>query len=496
MKLNQLLKNIPGCQIKGPQEVIITGISANSKLVSPGNLFIAKKGEAFDGGKFISEAIEKGACAIATDLFDPLLKEVVQVIHPAVSAIESDLAAEYYQNPSDELLMIGMTGTNGKTTTSFIMKYLLDAIKGPCGLIGTIEYIVGDRRYPATRTTPDVTTNHKLLREMVDYGCRSAVMEATSHALTQGRLDKIDFDLAIFTNLTWDHLDYHVTMESYCQAKNQLFRGLGKNARKKKSPKWALVNQDSSWTPQIIQDCGASILSYGIDRPADLWATNIELDNRQTKTTLHYQGKAIRCSWPLIGRFNVYNCLAAIGALLTQGFTLESLTEIISRMPPVRGRLEAVKNDLDLKIYVDYAHTDDALKNVLSTLTELKTGKLITVFGCGGDRDIAKRPKMARACEEYADLSIVTSDNPRSENPEAICRAVVEGFINKESYVVEPDRRAAIRQAILMAGKDDLILIAGKGHETYQIFAHQTIDFDDCQVAAEICSEIAQLQEE
>lgn len=495
MKLNRLLKDVKGCVIEGPQEVSITGISANSKSIGPGNLFIAKKGQAHDGGKYIVEAIAKGACAVLTEQFDPSLKQVTQVIHPHVSEIESELAAEYYQYPSDELFMVGMTGTNGKTTTSFIIKYLLDAFKGPCGLIGTIEYIVGDCRYPATRTTPDVTTNHKLLKDMLHQGCRSAVMEVTSHALKQGRVDRIDFDVAIFSNLTWDHLDYHITMEQYCEAKNQLFRDLGKNIRKKKSLKWAVVNQDSPWMPQIIKECRAFVMTYGIDRPADLWATDIQLGKQETKATLHYQGKACKCSWPLIGRFNVYNCLAAIGSLLTQGFSLESLTEKLSTMPSVRGRLEAVRNDLGLKIYVDYAHTDDALKNVLSTLFEVKTGKLITVFGCGGDRDIAKRPKMAKACEDYSDLSIVTSDNPRSENPDAICDSIVAGFNHKESYIVELDRREAIRKAIQMAKQDDLVLIAGKGHETYQIFAHQTIDFDDCQVAAEICSEIAQLKE-
>jgi UDP-N-acetylmuramoyl-L-alanyl-D-glutamate--2,6-diaminopimelate ligase len=492
MKLSQLLQNIPGCLINGSAEVLITGISANSKLIKPGNLFIAKKGQAFDGTQFIHEAIERGASAILTDKFEATTKDITQIIYADVAEIESKLAVEYYRNPSDELLMIGMTGTNGKTTTSFILKYLLNAFKGPCGLIGTIEYIVGDKSYPASRTTPDVISNHRLLREMLHYESHSAVMEVTSHALKQGRVDQIDFDVAIFTNLTWDHLDYHETMENYCEAKNQLFRELGAHVRHKKSPKWAVVNQDSPWMAQIIKGCTASIFTYGIDHPADLWASEIKLSSNRTQVLLHHQGKIIPCSWPLVGRFNVYNCLAAIGTLLTQGFSLESIIEKMSQMPSVRGRLEAVKNALDLKIYVDYAHTDDALENVLSTLSELKTGKIITVFGCGGDRDTAKRPKMAKACEKYADLSIVTSDNPRSENPDIICRAIIEGFTSKGSYIVEPDRKAAIRKAILMAEQEDLILIAGKGHETYQIFAHQTIDFDDCQVAAEICTEIAQ----
>lgn len=492
MKLKQLLKKIPECLIRGSDEVVITGISANSKLIAAGNLFIAKKGQAHDGGRFISEAIERGALAILSDHFDPSFAQVTQLIHPDPAAIESLLAAEYYRHPCDELLMVGITGTNGKTTTSFIIKYLLDCFKGPCGLIGTIEYIIGAKKVQAARTTPDVTANHRFLREMLDQGCRSAVMEVTSHALIQGRVDRIDFDVALFTNLTQDHLDYHATMEEYCKAKNQLFRQLGEQRRNKCGQKWAVVNQDSPWASQITEGCRESILTYGIDGPADLRASNIYLDKLGTHASLTYQGETLSCRWPLIGRFNVYNCLAAMATLLTQGCSFSEIADKMVHLPAVRGRLESVKNALGLKIYVDYAHTDDALVNVLTTLNEVKSGKLITVFGCGGDRDTSKRPKMAKACEDYSDFSFVTSDNPRSENPEEICRAVVAGFKQNDSYHVEIDRRQAIRKAIQMATPEDLILIAGKGHETYQIFANQTIDFDDCSIAAEICSEIAQ----
>lgn len=492
MKLKQLLKEIPECLLKGSDEITITGVSANSQSIAAGNLFIAKKGQAHDGGKFISEAIEKGALAILTDRFDPSHSQVAQLIHPDPAAIESLIAAEYYRHPSDELLMVGITGTNGKTTTSFIIKYLLDCFKGSCGLIGTIEYIIGEKKIQAARTTPDVTANHRFLREMADQGCRSAVMEVTSHALIQGRVDKIDFDVALFTNLTQDHLDYHTTMEEYCKAKNQLFRRLGQERRKKCSPKWAVINQDSPWSSQIVEGCRESILTYGIQSPADLRASNIFLDKQGTHASVSYQDRTLSCSWPLIGRFNVYNCLAAMAALLVQGFPFSEIVEKMVHLPPVRGRLEPVKNALGLKIYVDYAHTDDALINVLSTLSEVKPGRLITVFGCGGDRDTNKRPKMAKACEDHSDFTIVTSDNPRSENPDEICRAIVHGFKQKDSYAVEVDRRKAICKAIQMATPEDLILIAGKGHETYQVFANQTIEFDDCRIAAEICSEIAQ----
>lgn len=493
MKLKKLIKDIPDCQVKGSKEILITGISVNSRVIAPGNLFIAKKGKTFDGGQFIPEAIQAGASAIATDLYDPSLKQVAQVIHPNIASIESILAANYYEHPSHELFMVGITGTNGKTTTSFIVKNLLDCFTGSCGLIGTIEYILGDHRYQATRTTPDVTSNHKMLREMLTHGCRSAVMEVTSHALDQGRVDKIDFDIAIFSNLTLDHLDYHGTMENYGKVKRRLFEQLGKEKSKKKREKWAIVNQDSSWTPYMLQGCVANILSYGIDNNADLKASNIRLEQQGTRALVTHQGKSIDCYWPLVGRFNVYNCLAAMAVALSQNLPLELVSTYMSKVAFVRGRLQPVNNKLGLQIYVDFAHSDDALLNVLATLKEIQTrsGRLIVIFGCGGDRDRAKRPKMAEACECYADLCIVTSDNPRSEDPHIICEEIIRGFSKPGIYQVELDRKAAIQKAIEMARPEDILLIAGKGHETYQVFAHKTIEFDDCKVAAEACDQLA-----
>lgn len=492
MKLKQLLKNIPlkaSLQVRGSNEVNLTGISANSKQIAPGNLFIAKKGQRDDGARYVSEAVAAGACAVVTDVYDPLLN-TTQIICQDPKSIESLLVANYYNYPSDELLMIGITGTNGKTTTSFITKTLLDHLHGPCGLIGTIEYIVGNHRYEATRTTPDVVLNHKMLREMVIQGCRSAVMEVTSHALDQGRVDEIDFDVAIFTNLTLDHLDYHHTMEQYCQAKNRLFSEMGKSHRHKNKPKVAVVNTDSPWSGKVVEGCEVPILSYGIDRPADLMATNIQLGGQGIQLVVSYQGESIPCFWPIVGRFNVYNGLAAIGMALSQNFPLHTIIEKMADILPIRGRLQPVKNALGYQIFVDFAHSDDSLLNVLQTLKELTSGKVITVFGCGGDRDATKRPKMAEASEKYSDFSIVTSDNPRSENPEAICKAIIQGFKSRDSYFIEMDRRMAIKKAIELANSNDIILIAGKGHETYQIFSHQTVKFDDSEVAAEICAEI------
>lgn len=494
MKLKKLLKDISIKAIKGSKEINISGICANSKVVAPGNLFIAKRGRSEDGNRFIPEAIAGGAVAILTDIFNPTLKNIVQLIHPEnakepFQEIEGALAANYYEHPSQNLFLVGITGTNGKTTTSYLIKHLLDSLQIPTGLIGTIEHVVGQHRYQAVRTTPDVTTNHKMLREMVLQGCKAAVMEVTSHGLDQGRVAQIEFDVGVFTNLSVDHLDYHVTMDDYCKAKQLLFKSLKKG--KKNTKKWAVVNADSPWSPQILENCPAEILTYGIESPANLRAINLKLTALGTSFELIYQEKQLSCHLPLVGRFNVYNALAAIEAVLTRGLPLEEIVPRLASFGSVPGRLEPVPNTLGLKIFVDFAHSDDALKSVLETLKEFKTGRIITVFGCGGDRDRTKRPKMARVVEQYSDVIMVTSDNPRSEDPSAICQEIIAGFQSNAHYKIELDRKAAIAMAVEIAEKEDIVLIAGKGHEKYQIFAHQTIEFDDRKVASDSCAQKA-----
>jgi UDP-N-acetylmuramoyl-L-alanyl-D-glutamate--2,6-diaminopimelate ligase len=492
IKLRKVLRGIPGCEVKGSLDISISGISANSQAIVPGNLFIAKQGKTYDGRTFIPQAVSAGACAVVTSLFDPSLEHVVQVIHPEVAAIESRLAANGYEYPSQELWMIGITGTNGKTTISFIISYLLEAFFGVSGLIGTIEYRIGRHHYRATRTTPDVVTNHRMLREMVQEGCSTAVMEVTSHALDQKRVDLIDFDVAIFTNLTLDHLDYHETMERYASAKNLLFRELGQGKSQKQRTKWAIVNADDPWTPRMVENCVARVLSYGMRKEADLRASHILFQRHGTFAQVSYRGESVDCYWPLVGRFNVSNCLAAMAVLLVENVPLAAIARRMPFLPPVLGRLQVVPNPLQLKIYVDFAHSDDALIHVLQTLKEMQVvGRLIVVFGCGGDRDRFKRPKMAQACEKYADICIVTSDNPRSEDPNQICLEIIQGFSSSTQYQVIVDRKAAIQKAIELADPDDMILIAGKGHETYQIFSHETIAFDDCQVAADLCHHLS-----
>ncbi len=486
MKLKKILKDITVADIKGSKEVEISGIGSHSKRMAPGNLFIAKKGRTVDGSRFIHEAIEGGAVAVLTDIYDPTLKSITQLIHPDVASIEGAIAAAYHHNPSQELLTIGITGTNGKTTTSYLIKHLLDAVGLPCGLIGTIEYITGNHRVQAGHTTPDVVTNQKLLREMANHGCKAAVMEVTSHALDQGRVSQIAFDVAIFTNLTPEHLDYHANMEEYGKAKGLLFRSL-KTSTDKKQIKAAIVNADDPYSTLIAKDCSVAQLSYGIERPADVRAYDIELSAKKTCFNIAFQGAVHPIELPLIGRFNIYNSLAAIACGVSQKIPMPQIIKALESFTSVPGRLEFVPNPLDLKIYVDFAHTPDALNNVLQCIKEFTKGRIITVFGCGGDRDPFKRPIMGEVAENYSALSILTSDNPRSEEPLKIIEEIAKGFRNPNNYMIEPDRRLAISKALTLASPEDIILIAGRGHEPYQTFARYTVAFNDCDVARALC---------
>lgn len=484
MKLKRLLKDIPLAMVKGSKEIEITGICSNSKLLAPGNLFVAKKGLTNHGSRFILEAVAAGATAVLTDIYDPFLEDVVQIIHPDVSEIEALFASRFYQHSSDALFLVGITGTNGKTTSSCLIKHLLDGLIGPCGLIGTIEWDVGGHLLTPTHTTPDLITNHKLFYEMVSYGCKAAVMEVSSQALDQGRVRGIEYDAAIFTNLTQDHLDYHKTMEKYAEAKSLLFSSLGKKAVKSFG-KIAIVNADSPYQHAVSKSCPVPILSYGIDAASDVQASELVLSPKGMQFKVVYKDQSHLFHSHLIGRFNVYNCLAAITLALSRSFTLERIAPLIRSFKRVPGRLERVSNARGISIFVDYAHTDDALKNVIETLREIKKGKIITVFGCGGDRDRGKRPKMADVAERFSDHVVVTTDNPRSEDPDTIIKEILSGMKDPRNAIVEPDRKEAIRLAVKMAEGEDIVLIAGKGHERYQIFAHQTFDFDDCKIAAE-----------
>ncbi len=488
IKLKQLLKGIPFLEIKGSKEVEVTGLCNNSKLAVPGSLFFAKKGGKQHGNSFIPEVKEAGCVAVATDMFDPFLKDIVQIIHPDIVALEPVIAERFYDYPSKKLLTVGITGTNGKTTTSYLIKHLLDAVDLPAGLIGTIEWIVKDAVFPSALTTPDVITNQKLLHEMDSVGCKSVVMEVSSHALDQKRVEGIDFDVAIFTNLTEDHLDYHNTMGEYGEAKAKLFASLKKTKGSKKPyPKIAIVNQDSMWHKEMIENLNVSLLTYGLSKEANVRAEQIRLYPNGSECQICFQDEVLPFKTALIGKFNIYNCLAVTAAAIGIGLDLSKVLSILSSFKAVPGRLERVDNEFGKNVFVDYAHTEDALKNVLETLKEITEGRLLCVFGCGGNRDKQKRPKMGAVVEKLADLVFVTSDNPRGEPAEDIVEEILLGIQDKKKICVEVDRRRAIEKAVSQMKVDDVLLIAGKGHEDYQIFSNHTIHFDDRIVAKEYC---------
>lgn len=454
MKLKHLIKDLD-VVVKGSKEIAITGISSDSRTVSPGNLFIAKRGATHDGTQFISQAVNAGAAAIATDIYDPFIKQT-QVIHPCVASLEAKLAARYYGSPSDDLEMAGVTGTKGKTTTSYLIKHFLDGIGHPCGLIGTVETIVGSNRFFSTLTTHDAIANQKLLKEMLLQQCKAAVLEVSSHGLEQGRVAEIGFDLAVFTNLYPDHLDYHKTLDAYAAAKKKLFAQAER----------AIVNADSYWG----QFPGTS---FGIEK-GEIRAVDLMLAADGAQFSI----EGCRFHSPLIGRFNVYNALGAIAAALALGAKLDALPDLLATFPGAPARLQRIGN-----IIIDFAHTGEALENVLQTLKEISKGRVIVVFGCGGNRDPQRRAGMAQAADKWADVSIVTSDNPRHEDPREIAKQIISAFHNPP--LVELDRKKAIQMAIGMAKSEDLVLIAGKGHEKVQIFGSQSVPFDDAAVAKE-----------
>ncbi len=483
MKLKKLLKNIDHVDVRGSKDIEITGLSANSKTVVPGHLFLAKKGLKVDGSDFIEEAVTTGAVAVLTDMYNPFLQGVVQLITPNVAAVEGSLASAFYDHPSHQLFVVGITGTSGKTSTSYMIRHMLDQCNELCGLVGTVEWIVGSQVFPSTMTTPDAITNHKLLREMKDQGCSCCVMEVSSHALHQKRVNQISFDTAVFTNLSRDHLDYHTDMADYASAKALLFSD---------SPdlKVAVINADDPFSEIMTKNCKANIFTYGIDCDADLMAKEIDFNPSGTRFSVCYKQEEELFSTSLIGKFNVYNLLAACAVGITKGYSLKVALNALSTFNGVPGRLQKVPNSKGLHVFVDFAHKPDALANVLSTLQQMKKGKLICLFGCGGNRDRGKRSFMGSIAEKYCDQIILTSDNPRLEDPMQILNDILQGIQDPSKVLIEQDRSEAIRKAIERIGMEDVLLIAGKGHESYQLFAYGKVEFDDRLVAQRHCNDL------
>lgn len=486
MQLEELLQAIPVIASEGDLNREITSIAYDSRKVKPGTLFVATKGEKVDGADFIPQAIQAGAAAIVSERAGIGGDKAAGVFVKNTREALADLAATFYGHPMRELKVAGVTGTNGKTTTAFLLKQICEHYLWRSGLIGTVQYEIGDRVIPAARTTPESLEVHDLLRQMVDAGCKAATMEVSSHALSQARVRGVEFDVAIFTNLTQDHLDYHKTMEAYFQSKASLFTGLAGQAK----PAKAVINTDDGYGQRLVQTLGDSvpIVTYGQGARANFRASNIRIDFNGTSYQLDANGKSYLVRLPLIGAFNVYNSLAAIAGAWVLNINVRQSLLALADAPPVPGRLQVVPGHRSFKVFVDYAHTDDALLNVIKTCRELKPARLIVVFGCGGNRDRTKRPRMGAVVDANADYAIVTSDNPRKEDPEAIIRDILPGMPGKR-YEVVLDRKQAIIRAIELAGDRDIVLLAGKGHETYQEFADHTIPFDDAAIAASAVSD-------
>ena len=459
------------------------GVSVDSRAVAEGDIFIAVRGTASDGHDFIPQAIANGAGYIIREKNTQHTTRDVQcecIVVENTSELPAILAQAANGHPAEKLTNLAVTGTNGKTTVAFLVRSIINRAGPKCGLIGTVTYdTCSGNSYEATLTTPDCLDIAAKQAEMVANGSEYMVIEASSHALSQSRLAQIEFKAAAFTNLAGDHLDYHKSREDYLAAKSRLFSALSPEST-------AVLNGQAPESESIAGQTDAKLLWYSIEEKADLIAHIKSMDTSGTVFELDYLGQSSTVRTPLLGLYNVSNCLAAAGLSLAAGFDLEAVADGLSALEAIPGRLEKVDGG-EFPVIIDYAHTDDALKNVLATLKPLCKGNLRVVFGCGGDRDKTKRPRMARVAEELADFVIVTSDNPRTEEPIRIIDDVVAGFRNRNraSITVESDRKKAIELAIDAADEDDIVLIAGKGHETYQIIGTEKFDFSDKKVAGE-----------
>ncbi|PLT34549.1 UDP-N-acetylmuramoyl-L-alanyl-D-glutamate--2,6-diaminopimelate ligase [Bacillus sp. V5-8f] len=475
MKLYTLLSNLYSLSKFEGENPEIKSIEHDTRKVGPGSLFICIKGYTVDGHDYADQAVKAGAVAVLAE--KPLPLPVPVVVVKDTQRAMAVLADAFYGRPTQNFRLIGITGTNGKTTTSHLIERIFRDSGDKTGLIGTMFTKIGDKTYETKNTTPDSITLQKAFHEMGNECVGTAVMEVSSHALELGRVHGCDFDIAVFTNLTQDHLDFHGTMERYKHAKSLFFSQLG-NAFIQNRPKFAVLNADDEATEDFIKWTAAHILTYGIDRPADLRARDIAITAKGTEFTLETPRESRRIALKLAGKFSVYNVLAAIAASMCAGLELNQIIASIEDVEGVSGRFELVDAGQDFSVIVDYAHTPDSLENVLKTVRQFAKKKIFVVVGCGGDRDKGKRPIMAQIACDLATDPVFTSDNPRSEDPDSILQDMLAGATGS-TYKVIPDRKDAIGYAVSKAEKDDVIVIAGKGHETYQIIGNQTLEFDD-----------------
>ena len=466
----------------GGLDVPCTGVTHDSRRVQAGTVFVALRGQKADGAEFAPQAIKAGAAAVVAER-DGAGGTVPWVVVPDARLALALLSAQCHGNPSHDVPVIGITGTNGKTTTAFLISAILNAAGRPSGLMGTVTYRIGDREVEATRTTPEAPEVQGMLRQMVDAGCRAAVMEVSSHALALRRVDGIRFAAAVFTNLTRDHLDFHADMEDYFAAKRRLFEILPKDAP-------ALINADDPRAAALIDTAGQPV-TYGINKPADVSPGPLSFTIDGLAFDVRTPQGVVKVRSRLVGRPNVYNILAAVGVTAALGVPLDAIERGLAGLDGVPGRFELASTpDDDITVVIDYAHTDDALRNLLETARPLAARRLLTVFGAGGDRDRTKRPLMGMVAARLSDVVLITSDNPRSEDPARIIEEVRRGAEpetrqNRAEVISLADRREAIERAIAMAGNGDMVLIAGKGHEKYQEIDGKVHPFDDVAVARE-----------
>jgi UDP-N-acetylmuramoyl-L-alanyl-D-glutamate--2,6-diaminopimelate ligase len=491
-RVEDIVKVISPIRVEGPQTAEVCHITADSRTVQEGSLFICLVGATVDGHSFVEKAVQDGAVAVVVS------KPVAVPDHVAVIYVEDTRQALqaavpfFYDYPASKMRMIGVTGTNGKTTTTHIIAHLLRSQGYTVGVIGTVHILIDDQSYPIHNTTPDVADLQQILQQMVDAGVTHCIMEVSSHALALGRTAGVEYDTAVFTNLTQDHLDFHKTFDNYLAAKAKLFKQVSASYQVKEG-KGAVINVDDAYGQAIVDVTTSPMITYSTEGKGSMNASDLTVTAKSSQFTLNYDGQSYPISTKIAGMFNVYNTLAAVGATLYEGLSMEEIVKGLATFTAVPGRFELIEEGQDFAVVVDYAHTPDGLENILQTAKKIVENHILVVFGCGGDRDATKRPIMGRIAAQFGDRVFVTSDNPRTEDPVQIVKdvevGVREGLHDDVTYEVIVDRREAIHKAIAEATTGDVVIIAGKGHEDYQILKDETIHFDDREVAREALKE-------
>ena len=484
MQLKELFLNIYGVNIIGNESEEIEGIAYHSKKVKEGYLFAALKGQQTDGNKYVMEAVNRGARAILSEESPPSNFPITWIKVEEPRKVLALISSKFYGFPSKKINVTGITGTNGKTSITYILENIFSEAGFLPGVIGTINYRYFGKEYSSSLTTPEAPDLQKILKEMKDNGVSHCFMEVSSHSLKLDRVLGIDFKVGVFTNLSGDHLDFHQNMEDYYQAKKRLFLPDNNNMK-------AVINIDDPWGERLKKEISIGFVSYGFREEADIRVKEYNLSEKGIEALINTPKGDIEIYSPLLGKPYLYNILASIGVSLIFNVPVEKIKKGVSNIKQIPGRMEKIENKLGINVIVDYAHSDDSLKNLLETVNQIKKGKVILVFGAGGDRDKSKRPRMGAVAGKLSDFSIITSDNPRNEDPIKIIEDIEEGFrkVGSRNYMIIPDRREAIHKAISMAKENDWVLIAGKGHENYQIIKDKIIPFNDKKVALEFLKE-------